>query len=72
MSPAASHYVARLGALETAHRIGGAPETLHEEVARLWDALTPEERATVPDGSGLMWTKSQRWATIDSLPSPGR
>ena len=70
MTPAAVHYVARLGALETARRMGGASEALVAEVERLWAALTSAERATVPDGSGLMWTRGQRWATIDGMKSP--
>jgi hypothetical protein len=72
MTPAAIHYVTRRAAWETSRRLGTSVDALEAELAALWSALSEEERATVPDGQALLWTRSQRWATIDSLPPLGR
>jgi len=67
VTPAAVHYAKRAASLRLAETLGTVTDAQREEVASLWDALTPDERDSVPD---THWSRGRRWATIDSMRGP--
>lgn len=67
MTPRAIHYLARLAALEcdTANR------ALRDEVIGLYDALTLDERATVPQDGRSRWAcRADYFASLQPLSGP--